>query len=207
MSLTEDLSKFKPDVRYLNDMEEVVYDQNWLKTAPNLELYYMYRQLKEENGLKYNITIVPPRMLGDEFVKTKGHVHIGNFKEIYIVLQGEAVYLMQKTDNETVEDVYAVKAKKGEAVIIPAFYGHITINAADENLKTGDWTSLGCKSDYSLFEKLRGACYYYIKEGPASAKGFGEAKWIKNENYKNIPPLRFEEPLKSTPENLEFLKN
>ena len=29
----------KPDIRYLNDMREVIYDKKWLKTAPNLELY------------------------------------------------------------------------------------------------------------------------------------------------------------------------
>jgi glucose-6-phosphate isomerase len=193
--MEHDLTKLAPDIRYLNDVREVVYDKEWLKTAPNLELYYMYRHLEEEKGLKYNITVVPPKMLGNEFVKTKGHVHIGGFQEIYIVLEGEAIYLMQKTSGETVEDVYAIKAKKGEAVIIPPLYGHITINASDAILKTGDWTSVDCKSDYSLFEKLHGACYYYTKAG-----------WIKNENYKNVLPLRFEESLKSVPQDLSFLK-
>jgi oxalate decarboxylase/phosphoglucose isomerase-like protein (cupin superfamily) len=42
---------------------------------------------------------------------------------------------------------------------------------------------------------MQGACYYYTKNG-----------WIKNENYKNVPPLRFEESLKSEPTNLDFLK-
>lgn len=199
-----DLSKLTPDIRYLNDMRSVIYDHDWLKTAPNFELYYMYRNLKEENGLKYNITVILPKMLGDEFIKTKGHVHMGNFKEIYIVLRGEAIYLMQKTNEETVEDVYAVKAKEGEAIIIPALYGHITINASDGDLKTGDWTSVNCKSDYSLFEKLGGACYYYAKD-PSTSSGRGA--WIKNNNYKNIPPLRFERPLRSIPKNLDFLKN
>ena len=30
-------------------------------------------------------------------------------------------------------------------------------------------------------------------------------EWL-NENYKNVPELRFEKPLKSLPEDLEFLK-
>jgi len=155
--------------------------------------------------LKYNITVVPARLLGKEFTKTKGHIHIENYAETYTVLEGEAIYLMQKTQNEVVEDVYAVKAKKGESVIIPPFYGHVTINPSDKDLKTGDWTSINCKSDYSLFEKLKGACYYYVR-GPASAKGFGEGTWIKNENYKEVPPIRFERPLQVLPDNLDFLK-
>ena len=156
----------------------------------------MYRKVKQENGLNHNITVTPARMLGQEFVKTKGHVHIGPYQEIYIVEKGEALYLMQKTNGEIVEDVYAVKAKKGESIIIPPYYGHITINPSEtEDLRTGDWTSENCKSDYSLFEKLQGACYYYTKQG-----------WVKNNNYKNIPPLRLEEPLKEVPQNLDFLK-
>ena len=185
----------KPDVRHLNDMKKVIYDKKWLKTAGNPELYYMHRSLKEENDLKYNITVLPARMLGKEFVKTKGHVHIGNYGETYTVLEGEAIYLMQKTKDEIVEDVYAVKAKKGESTIIPPGYGHVTINPSEVDLKTGDWSSKNCKNDYSLFERLQGACYYYTKEG-----------WVKNENYKKVPPLRFEEPLKSLPKDLDFLK-
>ncbi len=195
------LKNLTPDVRKLSDMKDVLYDQEWLKITPNFDVYYMYRNLKEDNGLKYNITITMPKMLGQEFAKTKGHVHIGNFQEIYVVLEGEAIYLMQKTNDGIVEDVYAVKAKRGKAVIIPAGYGHVTINSSNIELKTGDWTSINCKSDYSLFEKLHGACYYYILRSDS-----GQAGWIKNENYKSVPELRFEEPLKSVPENLDFLK-
>lgn len=190
-----DLKNIKPDVRHLDDIRDVIYDKEWLKTAPNLELYYMYRGLKEENSLKYNITVVPSKMLGQEFVKTKGHVHIGNYGETYTVLEGKAIYLMQKTKGNIVEDVYAVKAQKGESVIIPPLYGHTTINPSDQDLKTGDWSSKECKSDYTLFEKLEGACYYYTKKG-----------WVKNEHYQSVPQMRFEKPLKSLPEDLSFLK-
>ena len=157
----------------------------------------MYRKVKQENGLVHNITITLAKMLGSEFAKTKGHVHIGNFKEMYTVIDGQAIFLMQKGDGGKIEDVYAVKAEKGESAVIPEGYGHVTINPSDtEDLKTGDWTAEGCKSNYSLFEEKRGACYYYTKTG-----------WIKNENYKEVPPLRLEESLKSIPKNLDFLKN
>jgi len=84
----------KPDIRYLNDMKEVIYDKKWLKTAPNLVLYYMYRGIKKEGNLRYDITVIPSRMLGKEFVKTKGHEHIGEYGELYMVLEGEAICLM-----------------------------------------------------------------------------------------------------------------
>ena len=165
--------------------------------------------MKNENGLVNNITVTPANMLGPEFAKTKGHVHIGDFKEIYTVLEGQAIYFMQKapkgSPGDKIEDVYAVEAQKGESAIIPQSYGHITINpSATETLKTSDWTSENCRSDYSLFEKMHGACYFYILRDPKSAPS-GQAEWIKNENYKNIPPLRFEKAMDSLPEDLSFL--
>lgn len=184
----------KPDIRYLNDMREVIYDQEWLKTAPNFELYYMYRGIKEKGNLRYDITVVPSKMLSQEFVKTKGHEHLGKYGEIYTVLEGEAIYLMQKREGKEIEDVYAVKAKKGDVIIIPPFYGHVTINPSSKDLKMANWISKNCQSDYQWFEKMRGASYYYTKNG-----------WIKNKNYKKIPKLRFEKPKKSIPEDLSFL--
>ena len=189
------LADLNPDIRHLNDMRGVLYDRQWAESAEDTDLYYMYRKIKEENGLNHNITITLSKKLGKEFNKTKGHVHIGNYGETYTVLEGKAIFLMQKTKGEIIEDVYAVQASEGESVIIPAQYGHVTINPSDIDLKTGDWSCKDCKSDYSLFEKLHGACYYYTING-----------WIKNENYKNIPELRFENPLKELPKDLEFLK-
>lgn len=196
IDITNDPKGTPPDVRRLNDMREVLYDKNFAKTSPDMDLYYMYRKVKQEKGLVHNITVTLAKMLGSEFAKTKGHVHIGSFKEIYTVIEGEAIYFMQKGDGNKITDVYAVKAKVGESAIIPEGYGHVTINPSKtEALKTGDWTSENCKSDYSLFEKMQGACYYYTEQG-----------WIKNKNYKSVPELRFEEPLKSAPTDLSFLK-
>ncbi|MDP3882464.1 MAG: glucose-6-phosphate isomerase family protein [Candidatus Staskawiczbacteria bacterium] len=192
-----DVTNLKPDIRHLNELKGLLYDTEWEKTAPDdIELYYMYRILKEEDGLRYDITIIPPKMFGSEFVKTKGHIHAGFYGEIYAVLEGEGFYLYQKGDGEKIEDVCVVKAKKGDIIAVPAGYGHVTINPGNSDLKMANWVKKEDKGNFSPFEKLHGACYYYTKQG-----------WIKNENYKNVPELRFEEPLKSVPENLDFLKN
>ncbi|MEA3344335.1 MAG: glucose-6-phosphate isomerase family protein [Patescibacteria group bacterium] len=185
----------KPNIRYLYDIKEVLYDKNWLKKSPNLELYYMYRGIKEKNNLRYDITVIPGQMLGKEFTKTKGHQHIGKFQEVYIVLEGQAIFLMQKYENNKIEDVYAIKSKKGDVVIIPSFYDHITINPLKKNLKIGNWVCKDCKNNYNTIEKMHGACYFYTNKG-----------WIKNKHYKKIPKLYFKKPLKLIPKNLDFLK-
>jgi len=201
-----DLTNLTPDVRKLSDMKSVVYDKEWVKTAKDMDLYYMYRGVDKKDELRYDITIIPHNLLGVEFSKTKGHYHVGHFQETYTVLEGSAIYLMQKLNEAgEIADVYATRVQKGDSIIIPAFYGHVTINPSEtDDLKMANWVSENCKSDYSLFEKAQGACYYYIR--PTSAESFGEGTWIKNENYKNVPELRFEEPIKTLPENLNFLK-
>ena len=194
-----DLKKLEPDVRRLDELRGLLYDAEWAKTAPNLELYYMYRKLEIKDGLRYDITVIPPKMLGLEFVKTKGHTHAGFYGEVYMVLEGEGYYLFQKGGPkghpDIIEDVCVTKAKKGDVIIVPAGYGHVTINPSDQELKMANWVKETDVGNFSLFEKMHGACYYYTTGG-----------WIKNENYKSVPELRFEEPLKSVPENLDFLK-
>jgi glucose-6-phosphate isomerase len=181
----------KPQIRYLKELEKVVYDKEWFKKAKNSPLYYIFRGLKEKNNLRYDITIIPPQMLGKEFVKTKGHYHLGNFGELYKVLAGEGIFLMQKRD---LSDAYFVKAKRGDFVKIPPNYGHTIINPSKKILKIANWVSKECQSDYKTIEKMKGFCYYYTIDG-----------WIKNENYKKIPKLKQRKPSKEMPKNLKFL--
>lgn len=191
-----DLTDKTPDVRYLDEVRMVMADQNFAKTAENSELYYMYRKLEVKNDLRYDITVIPPRMFGNEFVKTKGHIHAGFYGEVYMVLEGEGIYFAQLGDENEIKDVFAVHGKKSDVIIIPAGYGHVTINPGKEQLKTANWIAENDKGDFSMFEKNQGGCYYYISPG----------NWIKNEHYKKVPPLRFEEPLKEVPKDLSFLE-
>ena len=73
-----------PDIRKLSDMRDVVYDMDWLKTAPDMDLYFMYRDLAMskndrsimlDHHLRFDITVIPPGKLGVEFVKI-GRAHV-----------------------------------------------------------------------------------------------------------------------------------
>ena len=91
--------------------------------------------------------------------------------------------------------MYAVKARAGESVVIPEGYGHVTINPGNGTLKLSNWVSPECVSDYKSIADKKGACHFYTVKG-----------WIKNDNYKKVPEMRFEEPLKEVPQDLDFLK-
>jgi len=199
-----DLKKINPDVREVEDMEDVIYDKEWLKTAsPKMDLYYMYRDLAEneedrrkivDNDLRYDITVFPPIMLGKEFNKTLGHDHpivpgtSITYPELYEVLQGETIFLLQDSQNEDIKDIFAVRAKKDDKVIILPKYEHLIINPTNRELKICNWICRTFASNiYKPFRARQGFSYYAIKNG-------NEIKWIKNENYDSIPDLRFEEP-------------
>ena len=184
----------KPDIRFLYDMKKVIYDREWLKTAKNFPLYYMYRGIKKKNDLRYDITVIPPKMLGQEFTKTKGNCNSKNYQELYIVLEGKAIFLMQRLQGKTVKDIMAVKAKKGDGVIVPPRHYVISINPSKNILKLGNWVPEKNKNVYKDLEKMHGAGYYFTESG-----------WVKNINYKEIPKLKFKKPLKTMPGSLDFL--
>lgn len=190
--------KAHPNIRMLFDMEDVIYDRGWLKGADNIELYYMYRELSlskndallmKEHGLRYDITIIPPRMLGCEYVKTVGHYHPvipgtdTTYPEIYEVLSGEAHYLMQKPGNDGITDAVLIKAREGDKVIIPPGYGHLTINASNKVLKMANWVARDFESIYEPVREKRGGAYFMLDNGI-----------VKNPSYNVVPELRLLEP-------------
>jgi glucose-6-phosphate isomerase len=181
----------EPDIRRLSDMREVIFDQSWLKDAEDFELYYMYRDLflsrgdgekLREQNLRYDITIIPPGMLGREYMKTAGHYHplvpggSVTYPELYEVLEGEAVYLLQSQD---LGDVVAINASAGDKVLVPPNYGHITINGSNKKLKMANFVAGDFSSLYGPFKEKAGGAYFFTKDG-----------WIKNERCPTAAELR-----------------
>jgi glucose-6-phosphate isomerase len=202
--------KVEPEVRTLMEMKEVIYDKKWFSKSENFLIYFMYRNLAlnerdrkklERYKIRYDITLIPPKMLGCEYVKTLGHYHPlvkktkVSYPEIYEVLGGKAHYLLQNSIEGEVRDVILIEAIKGDVVLIPPGYGHITINPSkSEELKMAN---LVCREFSSLYEPIKergGGAYFELEQG-----------WMKNENYSNLPEMRF---LKTTPKLKEiFSKN
>jgi glucose-6-phosphate isomerase len=166
-----------PDIRMLFDMKDVVYDHEWLSNANNVELYYMYRGIScnkddkvkiNEHRLRYDITIIPPYMLGCEFVKTAGHYHQIvpgtdiTFPEMYEVLNGNACFLIQKPDHDgdSIKDIAIINAEEGNKVIVPPGYGHITVNISNNVLKIANWVVTDKESLYDPIKKKKGGAYF-----------------------------------------------
>jgi glucose-6-phosphate isomerase len=179
-----------PSVRTVEEMRPVLADAECACEGP---LYCMYRdvarsdadwQWLHEHHLRYDLTVIPPRDLCGEYVKTKGHHHPENpqgvgYPELYEVLGGSVHYLLQ---SRPPDDVALVSAEAGDIVIIPPGYGHVSINPSpDRTLVMANIVSTAFESEYGEYEALHGGAYYEMAGG--------ELK--KNPSYPAAAPVRY----------------
>jgi glucose-6-phosphate isomerase len=132
------------------------------------DVYYMYRNVHRENDIRYDITMILPEPLGDECAKTHGHYHPYNeegksYPEIYQVLKGSAVFILQKRNSNGSVDVMVVDAKEGDTVLMPPEYGHTSINNGDGPLVLANLVYEKFSSEYEDVKGNKGAAYYYTK--------------------------------------------
>jgi len=188
--------KIPNEIRQASDLKDILFDKSFLRNVADFIVYKVNRGIKYKDNLRYDETLISPRLLGKEFPKTKGHEHPKECLELIKVLKGKAIFLLQKDEKNVIEDIYFVKAEAGQCLISPAGYSHTTINASKKELRIGTWMDDGCSSDYHGIKKFKGFGYYYTT-----------SEWQKNKNYKKVPRLKEKKPLKSSPKDLEFLKS
>jgi glucose-6-phosphate isomerase len=178
----------EPAVRTIEDLRSVLANPGCQATGP---LYFMYRDLAltpgdgawlAENDLRYDLTVIRSRDLCGEKAKTKGHYHPKNpsgtgYPEIYEVIEGQAHYLLLRRD---LADAVLVRAARGDRIIVPPDYGHVTINNGTADLVMANLVSSRFESEYGDFEALRGAAYYELSDGEI----------IPNPCYDRVPVLR-----------------
>jgi glucose-6-phosphate isomerase len=176
-------------------MQEVLMDPS--QTGPEIH-YYMIRG----GTAKTNITVWESGTIGGEYIKTYGHYHVGNLEEVYTVLQGEGIIILQVREerdgmpvDDEIKSFRALRVKAGDKVHIPANTGHLAINigptwfvTSDDspvNFEEKDPVSLPGHADYEPFKKLRGAAYYVVEKD-------GKPALVKNPNYKKVPEAQIE---------------
>lgn len=184
-----------PSVRRLGEMRGLLFDQRFAAcTDQRMPLYYMHRAVARRGWLRYDITIIPPLMLGSEYNKTAGHYHSPakrgfSYAEVYEILHGKATYLLQKKDKAKggkkggLADVILIDAKAGDKILVPPNYGHVTVNRSPNTLIMANIVGDRCVSGYSDYQKHRGAAYYITKRGI-----------VRNPNYEKVPVLRKQKP-------------
>jgi len=185
----------RPVIRRFEDLEPVLYDVSSCRGMnPELPVYEVYRDLGvgergreilSKHGVRYDATVIPPLMLGKEYVKTIGHDHLPSIgewthPEVFEVLEGEARFLVQRYRGEEVVDVSLITAYEGDVVTVPPNCGHVVINTSSSTLVVGNLISRDCLQTYDRFKKRRGAAYYLLEGG----------RLVRNDHYSELPKVR-----------------
>lgn len=141
--------------------------------------------------MRYELTLIPPRRVGREFIKTLGHRHLPEPRsgieppEICEVLHGVAHFLFQTLDptGPSASTALYIEARPGQKVVFPPGFDHCTINPGPEPLLFSDVVALGVKGDYSRFAAAHGAAYLEVVQD-------GRPVFIPNPHYRSVPELR-----------------
>jgi glucose-6-phosphate isomerase len=197
-----------PGKRTKKDMRPFVFDDAYLAGMKD-PVYLMYRdvgalnpefkRLEQKYRVRYDLTLMRNGLMGPEYIRTAGHYHPKSYSEIYEVLRGKAAFILQSRD---LKKMAVVLAEKGEIVVIPPHYGHQSVNIGKTPLLTGNLSSSGFKSDYSVYEKKRGGAFYLDR--------CGGPRIMINANYRisraKFPKIKRMKGKKSIPLDKLFLK-
>lgn len=142
-----------------------------------------YFTIKGEGG--QNIIVVTPGKNGNEFNKTYGCFHNFQGIEIYHVVYGQGVLLMQRNDeNGEAKEIKVTGVRGGTTIEVPAGYGHCLINVGKTYLVTIN-NSQGDNNQNQNQEPVtvrRGFAYYVVDKK-------GEVGFEPNPNYQIHPQI------------------
>jgi len=171
-------TRYPRSVRTVKDLAKTLMSTSKIEERNSFDVYYMYRGLVVHSGIRFDITVMPPGPLGEEYPKTHGHYHPMSsdgvaYPEAYQVLHGRCTLLLQKRNRSGTVDVIIVEAKMGDVILIPPEYGHVTINTGKDDLVMSNLVYDKFESVYGDYSTNKGAAYYFLKNGDI----------VQNSNY------------------------
>ncbi len=146
---------------------------------------------------RYDITYIMPGTVGQECKKTSGHFHLFNpihtntYPEVYEVLEGTAMFVLQRADNFerqedelVVDDLILVKVEAGQTLLVPANYGHCSVNIGEGPMIFSNLAYVPCGIDYAPVKKNGGMAVFAKKKD-------GKLFFEKNKKYTRAPMPKF----------------
>lgn len=168
-------------------------------------VYWAYRNIRRSGDepvllpkdVRYDITVILPGDANGEFFKTSGHYHGYGphtevpYPELYEVLSGEVLFVLQRDSGFTrtgeesgrLDDVFVVHAKAGEALVIPPFCGHGSINAGTVPAAFSNLAVHSCPVLYDAVKAHHGLACRLM----SAQDGFAA---VRNEEYGTQPEAK-----------------
>lgn len=182
-------------------------------------LYYTYRNVCiprdisvfKKHALRHDITVIPAGTIGEEYIRTIGHIHAHiphtshRFTEIYRVIEGKGLFILQ---SEVEKQIKIIHIKKGDTVILPEKWGHSAVNIHNKKaLILVNIFTTAATSDYTFFKKTQGPALYpiHIKNNVTVQQNKNTQKYA----IEHLVPSQTKNPLHITKESLyaQFIKS
>lgn len=196
-----------PETRYLEDIRASLRDPS--SNGPE-KLYVIAMDVhaqRDESTLQrsmllYGIVAYHGGTVGDEPVRSQGHVHArsphsnASPPEIFEIWRGQATIYMQERTEDDPGRCFAVSAGPGERVIVPPGWGHMVVNAGgDEPMVFGAICDRGYAGfEYESVRAHRGLAFYPVMNRN------GRIAWERNGLY-----VRTADLVEKSPRRYEWL--
>ena len=168
---------------------------------PEEPVYRAYRNIRFPNDealltgrdIRYDITVILPGTVNGEFHKTSGHFHgfgpgkAVPYTEVYEVIEGEIIFILQHnpeflSGSDRCDSVRAVHVKAGQAIVIPPFCGHGSINPSGTVSAFSNLAVISCPLHYEPIQRNGGLAVLVMKNND----GFTA---VPNSSYPDLPPI------------------
>jgi glucose-6-phosphate isomerase len=206
------VDKFAGQMRGLLYNEESLKEDEYCYTAYRDIVFDEHRPLFQKYDFRYDITVIDDGTVNGEKKKTSGHYHgfiqgqSYTYPEVYEVLSGRALYIFQKVKNfekageePIIEELKAVYVETGQAIIIPPFYGHCSINAGNSPLIFSNLAVVSCPVFYEPVKQKHGMSIFLVIQN-------GKQELFLNKNYKDVPEIISVLPKQNLELGIEFGK-
>jgi glucose-6-phosphate isomerase len=191
MGFSYGTSVFGPEVenRSLNSIRKSLRDPHCSGPDPVYSIAMdigknEHRHTLEKLHLLYGAVTYAAGRLGNEPVRSQGHVHKisplsgWSTPEVYEIWSGKAIIYMQEKAEDHPGRCFAVSGGPGEIIIVPPAWAHATISADPEHpLTFGAWCDRKYGFEYEGVRKHNGLAWFPVL-GPD-----GLIQWQKNPRY------------------------
>jgi len=126
-------------------------------------------------GLAYGAVVDSPGQIGDEYVRSQGHIHSSPpgsdvpYLEIYEFWYGSGAVYLQDAARPEVTDVVLVEVRAGDKLIIPPGWVHVVVNSGPTPLAFGALYAIEAELLYEPLRAMNGTAWAVLADGTFAA--------------------------------------
>jgi glucose-6-phosphate isomerase, archaeal len=179
----------RPEYRRLDAIRPSLRDPNCSGPDPVYAIAMDVGRVEDREELKkrmllFGIVMYAGGRLGDEPVRSQGHVHAisphsgWSAPELFEIWEGRAIVYAQEKSGDDPGRCVAIEAGPGDKVVMPPAWSHFVVNAdLNSELIFGAWCDRQYGFDYTEMRAHHGLAWFPLIDPN------GEIEWEANPNY------------------------